>query len=482
MINMRIRSRSLKRANIGAVVAFFAVAACIQSLSAEPKALSPEDVTSAALAGDPRVESARWDELSAQQKAKEAELRKLPSLSLSAGYTRLSDLSIPLSSLLGSASNLIPAKYVTMIDNWNLHSLDNEFSLGANMQYPVFAGFRLQESAKLAHLQAEGKGIATEMIRRSIVFEAQRAYWEAKRATKNVAMLKESLDLATQDLDLASKQVAQGTAMKADLLSAQMRADQAQMDLDAGVSAQRRAFWNLAALVEPTTGSESSPTADPTPEVDYSLTSEPQPVPDGRFTTLDEAVLIRQALNNRPETRASALSAVAAEVGRKIAEAPLYPTLSISGSYLYADPNPRELFQSDPTLFTGTWSLGVALTYDLGGLPANLAERGAQVDAVKKSQADDSRQRENVILDLRTCLQSFLQVRKDYGLVSGMIDQAKENERVIEQKVAAGTASDLDLLTAHLSRLKVEFSITNKLIDEQIAAADLERAAALAKL
>ena len=472
----------MKRANIGAAIVFLAMAACIQSLSAEPKTLSQEDTVAAALSGDPRIESARWDELSAQQKAKEAELRKLPSLSLSAGYTRLSDLSIPLSSLLGSASKYIPANYAALIDSITIPSLDNEFSLGANMQYPVFAGFRLQESAKLAHLQAEGKGIATEMIRRSIVFEAQRAYWEAKRATKNVDMLKESLDLATQDLDLARKQIAQGTAMKADLLSAQMRADQAQMDLDAGVSVQRRAFWNLAALVEPTTGSEASPAADPTPEADYSLTSESQPVPDGRFPTLEESALIRQALDNRPETRASALSAVAAEVGRKIAEAPLYPTLSISGSYLYADPNPREAFQTDPTLFTGTWSIGAALTYDLGGLPANLAERDAQADAVRKSQADDSRQRENVIIDLRTCLQSFLQARKDYGLVSGMIDQAKENERVTEQKVAAGTASDLDLLTARLARLKVEFAITNKLIDEQIAAADLERAAALAKL
>jgi outer membrane protein TolC len=472
----------LKRANIGAVIVFFAMAVCIQSLSAEPKALSPEDTVAAALAGDPRVESARWDELSAQEKAKEAELRKLPSLSLSAGYTRLSDLSIPMSSLLGSASKLIPPTYAAMIDSMTLPSLDNEFSLGANMQYPVFAGFRLQESAKLAHLQAEGKGIATEMIKRSIVFEAQRAYWEAKRATKNVTMLKESLDLATQDLDLARKQVAQGTAMKADLLSAQMRADQAQMDLDAGVSAQRRAFWNLAVLVEPTAGSLVPPTADPTPEADYSLTSEPQPIPDGRFPTLDEVALIQLALDNRPETRASALSAVAAEIGRKIAEAPLYPTLSISGSYLYADPNPREAFQTDPSLFTGTWALGASLTYDLGGLPANLAEREAQGDAIKKSQADDSRERENVIVDLRTCLQSFLQARKDYSLVSGMIDQAKENERVTEQKVAAGTASDLDLLTARLSRLKVEFSIVNKLIDEQIAAADLERAAAIAKL
>jgi outer membrane protein len=467
--------------NSKAAVMLVAVAACLQALGAEPKALSPEDAVAAALAGDPRVESARWDELSAQEKAKEAELRKLPSLSLSAGYTRLSDLPIPLSSLLDS----VPPKYASYLSglsNLSIPSLDNEFSLGANMQYPIFAGFRLKESAHLAQLQALGKGIAAEMIRRSIVFEVQRAYWEAKRATENVVMLKESLDLAIQDLELTKKQVAQGTAMKADLLSSQMRADQAQMDLDAGVSAQRRAYWSLAALVEPTTESGVDPAADSTPEASYSLIAEPQPVPDGRFPILDEVKLLRLALDNRPETRASALATAAAEVGRKIAEAPLYPTLSVSGSYLYADPNPRNAFQSDPALFTGTWSIGAALTYDLGGLPASVANRDAQADAVQKSLADDSHQRETVVLDLRTCLQSFLQARKDYVLVSGMIDQAKENERVTEQRVAVGSASNLDLLTARLARLRVEFAITNKLIDEQIAAADLERAAALAKL
>lgn len=457
----------MRAACFKATAILVAATACGHVLGAEPRTLSLESAVTAALAGDPRIESARYDELSAEEKAKEAELRKLPALSLSAGYTRLSDLSSTLS--LGGYT-------------FNLSSLTNNFSLNANLQYPVFAGFRLKESAQLAQMQALGKGIAFEMMRRSIVFEVQRAYWEAERASANVTMLKESLDLAQQNLELTTTQEAHGAAMKLDLLSAQMRADQARMDLDAAVNGERRAFWNLASLVEPPPVGAQSASADPTPEVDYNLSTLLQSVPDGRFPTLDEAGLISLALANRPETRSSALQATAAEIGRKLAEAPLYPTLSVTGSYVYADPNQRVYFQTDPYLFTGTWSVGVSLSYDLGGLPANLAEREAQADAVLKSRSDDSRQRESVVLDVRSCLQAFLQTRKDYGLLAGMIDQAKENERVTEQKLAAGTASDLDLLTARLARLKVEFSITNKLIDEQIAAADLERAAALAKL
>jgi outer membrane protein TolC len=239
---------------------------------------------------------------------------------------------------------------------------------------------------------------------------------------------------------------------------------------------EKRAFWSLASLVDPS----SDPGADP--EKAYALRVEPEPVPDERFPSLDEAALVEIALANRPESRAAALAVAAARAGRKLADAPFYPTLSITGGYVLADPNSRVAFQSDPWKFTGTWSLGAVLSYDLGGIPANLAERDAQAAAGRKSGADDRRTRETIVLDLRYGLQAFLQARRDYALLSGMIDQAKEAERVAEQRLAAGTASELDLLTARLSRLKVEFSVTNKLIDEQIAAADLERAAALAKL
>lgn len=285
--------------------------------------------------------------------------------------------------------------------------------------------------------------------------------------------------MAVQSLEVAKKQADSGTAMKADLLAAQMRADQAGLDLSAGAAAQKRAYLNLASLVETAFGEGASSSADPVAA--YYLAAEPAPVPDGRFPTLDEKSLVERALANRPETRTASLATEAARIGERIAAAPLYPTLSLTGSYLLADPNQRVFMQSDPWKFTGTWTLGATVSYDIGGLPANLSARDAQADGVEKSRADEMRQRETIALDVRLCLLAFEQARSDYAVVAGMIDQARENERVAERKYEAGAASDLDLQSARISRLKVEFQIANKLIDEQIAAADLERAAALAE-
>jgi outer membrane protein len=430
-------------------------------LAADPRPLTPEDAVAAALAGDPRILSASLDLLAAQAKAREAELRRLPSVSLSAGYTRLSHVD----------SSLTLGKLGTM----TMSSLDNSFSLAANLQYPVFAGFRLMEAQELARVQAQGKEASAELIKRSLVFETERAYWEARRASFNADMLKRGLELAEQSLAVSQNLVANGSAMKVDLLSAQMRRDQAAMDLAAAANLRARAFWNLAVLV-----AGSDPAALASPDSAFTLATDPRPIPDSRFPTLDEAALVQRAIANRPETRALGLATAAAEVSRKLAEAPLYPTLAVTGSALYADPNPRVAFQTDETVFTGTWSLGVSLSWDLGGLPANLAAREAQIQAVKKGRADEERQKLVVALDVRSCLLTLTQARADAATIAGMIEQARENERVVEQRVAAGTASDLDLLTARLSRLKAEFAVTNRLIDGQVAAADLERAAALA--
>ena len=166
--------------------------------------------------GSARIASAKWDALSAQSKTDEAERRRLPGITLSAGYTRLSDLK--------SSVSIGPASF-------EIDSLDNVFTLAANMQYPVFAGFRLEESARLAALQAQSKEIASEMTKRAVAFETERAYWEAVRSTRNVAMLRENLGLMRQNLEQTKQQLAHGTVMNVDLLAAEMRCDQAEMDL-----------------------------------------------------------------------------------------------------------------------------------------------------------------------------------------------------------------------------------------------------------
>jgi outer membrane protein TolC len=450
----------------GAGLLFFAVALA-PSFGAEPTPLSIEEAAAMALESDPGVESATWDWLAAGAKAEEAQWRMFPSLSVAAGYQKISELP-PSSMTIGATTFSFPA------------SLTNIYSFNANLQYPVFAGFRIREAAAIADLLADGKQLAGEAVKRALLFEVRRAYWEAVRATANVETLRKNLELAAVNRDLAAKQAAQGAATQIDQLTADLRYKQADLDLGDAVSLQRRMHLVLCALTG--NGGADRNLADVSLDapLPFTLTTGPDAAPAHDFPdSPDEQACIAEALSRRPESRLSALSLRLAERGQKLAEAALYPAVGLTGNFTLADPNPRVYFQTDPTIFAATWALGIQVSYDLGGLPVNLKEKKAQSCGVNKAAADKVKQQNTVLTDVRTCLLNLARARRDLSLTRGMVDQARENLRVVQQRFALGMAGDAEMLNAQLGLLRSNFAVANKQIDFQVAAADLARALAL---
>jgi outer membrane protein TolC len=452
-------------------------AIAVEISPAQEQSLSIAEAVDTALAKNPGVESASWDRLAASARADAAAFRLYPSLSLSAGYQRLS--AVPATSVdfpnpfppPGTIPLQLPA------------SLNNVFSFGVSLQYPVFAGFRLREALAVARLTADGKLASLETVKRSLVFEVRRSYWEALRAGNNVMLLQQNLDLATANYRLAGEQVASGAATRADLLAAGARRNQAELDLGDAVAMQKRAYLALASQLGADVA-ELAVSPDPSStQVPLTLSSRPEePLYSGIAGPLDEPALIAMALAQRPETRGSAIAAQAAEHGAKLAAAALYPTVAITGNYAYADPNPRVAFQTDPWAFTGTWSLGLQMSYDLGGVAANLKEHTASRLGVSKSRADASNLKSTIVLDVRSCVLTLSRARTDLELIRDMVAQAQENDRVAAQRYEAGTLNEVGRLAADLALLQAQFAVTNKQIDVQIAAADLLRATAMEDL
>jgi outer membrane protein TolC len=431
--------------------------------------LAIEEAVASALASDPGVIGANLDWLSAKAKADAASWKKYPSLSASAGYQRLSDLS----SVVSFGSMTIP-----------IDSLDNVFSLALNMQYVVPIGPRIRESIAIAGLQAQSKDVARESARRSLAFDVRRAYWEAVRATYNRATLERNLELMRQVAELATRQLGQGVATRADQLAAQMRLEQATEDLGDARALQKRAFLSLASLAGAdvaSLGISAAAEGDPLP---FELSTKPDDAALAAASALpgasaaDDRALVAEALARRPETRVAALSRELAERSASLSRSALFPTVALSGNYTLADPNQRAAFQSDPWKFTGTWSLGVQVSYDVGGLPAALDDVKAQSFSASKAKSDEARQRNAVAMDVENCLVNLERARRDLASTSAMVEQARENLRVVQGKVAAGTAKDIDLSSSGFDLLRMEFAVTNKRIDALIALADLARATA----
>jgi outer membrane protein TolC len=442
------------------------------SASKAPVSITIDEAVTTALAKDNGVASAKLDWMSASAKADSAKWKRIPSLSASAGYTRLSEL--PASDT--AINTVVPGLGAFSLA---LPSILNAFSFGLNLEYPVYDGNRVKEGMTIADLQAQVKDVARETVKRSLSFNVRRAYWEAVRATYNLDTLEQNLDLMKQNFQLVGQQVGQGVATRADQLSAQMRLEQATEDLGDARAAQRRAFLSLASLMGQDLPSLGLSTAADDAPLPFALSTKPdQATLPSSSSPLDEAALVSGALARRPETRTAELASKLAEHALALSKAALQPIVAVTGNYTLADPNQRVPFQTDPTLFTGTWAIGLQVNYDIGGVPAALDDIKAGSLAASKAKSDEDGQRDAVAMDVESCIVNLERAMRDLASTESMVAEAQENLRVMQDRVAAGTAKDIDLSTAKFDLLRTNFAVTNKRIDALVAQADLVRATA----
>ena len=428
-----------------------------------------------ALSHSSDVQSALAAWSSARDKALQAKLNMLPSVSLSGSYTRLSqlpssdtNLSLPLGP--GGSSVNIP-----------ITEPQNAFTLGASLRYPIFTGFRLLEAAKIADLQSTGKKIAIQIVRNALTFEVERAYWEAVRASSNVKTMEKNLDLVRVLRGQVKDEVDQGLATQSDLLSAEERYSQAQIGVNDSVAARNQAFLVLASLLgQDKTGAELAASGGngflPSAPAAYTLATNASassyPELSGK---LDPSRLVSQALADRPEMQTATVGVETAKHAAKAALGSLSPTLSVIGDYTYANPNQRVLFPSS-SQFTGTWDVGVAVNIDVGKLPSNVAGSSEAGKQLASAQAQAQGERTKIVLDVRRSILSFDMARQDLALTKSMVPQAEENLRVTQQKYDHGLAKRSDVLQSELALLRSQFAVTNREVGLQIAAADLARA------
>ena len=143
-------------AALGAALILIASGGLLAAQDSGARRLTIDEAVASGLANDPGIRSGSWDQISALARAQDATFRMLPSLSASAGYTQLSTEPTPeISPALATAYPIIPP-LLKLFSGSPSFSQDQRLDL----QYPVFAGFRLREAAAIARLQSLGKGEA----------------------------------------------------------------------------------------------------------------------------------------------------------------------------------------------------------------------------------------------------------------------------------------------------------------------------------
>lgn len=434
---------TIKRCYLAIAVILFS----LSGLMAQEKELSLDDCIKIGLEKNINLHSSKQKVLGAEYKLKGANAQLLPSLKLSAGYTRLSSID--------PFTITIPPKYQVSISP----NITDNYSLKFTVQQPLFTGFRLSGNSNLSEnlYQASVQDLSKDQI--EFLLNIKTAYWNLFKVIK----LKEAIDKNVMQIQAHIQDIQnlfkQGMATKNDLLKVQVQLSDAQIrQLDAANNI-KMAELNLNNIIQLPLSVK--------PKIDTSISKEDIYIKEVDYY-LDEAA------KSRPELKAFDFRIKAGESAVTVAKSGWYPQVFLFGDYNYANPNQRVFPQQDK--FKGTWDVGINLSWDIwnwGQAGHQSGEASAQLEQTKDQLKSI---RDLVTLEVTQNYLTMLQNKEKITAAGNSVAQAEENYRLTADKFKEGLALNSDLLDAETALLQSNTNYIQSVADFNIAKAKLEKA------
>jgi outer membrane protein TolC len=391
---------------------------------------------------------------------KEVNASRLPSLKLSGGYARLSEVP-PFEVRLPFPPGFpVPSTFVV-----SPNYFDN-YSVRMGLQQPLFTGFRLQSSAAMARL---GTQVAVEDLagdRNQVVFAVKNAYWNLFKAGEFKKVVDENTAQLEAHLADLRNFFEQGLLTRNEVLKAEVQLSSMKLArLDAANSVEMAAVW-LNNLI-------GAPLDDPIePAVTTGELEAGARKMSEEWSDLDG--LVDKALGGRPELRAMGLRVKAGEAGVTLAKSGWYPQVALTGNYYNLKPNPRLMPAKDK--FTSTWDIGISVSMDLWNWNATL--RQTQQAKAQLAQILDGlgQLKDAAAVEVRQNWLALKSAREKIGVAGDAVAQAEENLRVTEERFKEGVALNSDVLDAETALLQAKTGRTQALVDHELAKARLAKA------
>jgi outer membrane protein len=391
--------------------------------------------------------------------AKESEMRtnRLPSVKLSGGYTRLSQ--IPDAQLvLPPQFNLPPVKISqTILDNYNSK---------LTVQQPLFTGFKIQSGINAAEYTTRATEQDYAKDKSELIYNIKNAYWNLFKANEFKKVIDENVEQVKAHLADVQNLLDQGMATNNDKLRVQVQLSNAQLtqiDVNNNVRLAMIVLDNVMGLPLSTRIEIAS---SPNQQVDST----------GRGITPSPNIdiLIGKAKEQRPEIKAMAFRVKAGESGVTAARAGWFPQVYLFGDYNYAKPNSRIFPTVDQ--FKDTWDVGITASWDLWNWGATIHQTDQAQSQLAQAQDAYDQLQDGVTLEVTQNYLNVQQASERIGVAATAVQQAQENFRVVNEKYKSGLALNTDLLDAEVSLLQAKTNYTQSLVDYELALARLSKA------
>ncbi len=444
---------------IYSVLCLMGICAFVKPASGQsPRMLSLDEAIAIGHANSRAVKISSVKADAASAKAGEAATALLPSITLNAGYQRLSDVD-PFQVSVPFAPQPITIAPVVL----------NAYNARVSLQQPLFTGFKLSSNAEAAQLMAKAAAFDSETERADLTLNTTVAYWMLYQIGRtrdfveaNVVRL-EAIESDTKNL------LRTGLATRNDLLKVQLQINNARlMNIDAA-NDHRLAMMNLSNLI-------GLPL-----ETDIQLTSLPQmPVepegrpegPDWKYRSLEEYAEL--AFRNRPDVIAMQTRVEASHDMVRAAQGNWWPHVYLTAGYTYARPNMR--YQPTRDEFKSTWDVGIQLQFNVWNWGATTRQTEQAAAALRQSELAYEQMKDNITLDVQRQKLALSRSKEKVGIAMLSVEQAKENQRMMNDKYRQGLATSSDVIDANVSLLQAETGFSAAVVEFHVAQARWNRA------
>jgi outer membrane protein len=318
-----------------------------------------------------------------------------------------------------------------------------------------------------ARAAMRGATYSRSASRADVRLETRRRFYSVVKAMHLARVSTQALRLSRDDERRVRALFEVGSVSKSDLLKAQVRTAQSQLDSLLSADAVISQRLSLAQQL----GIDELELA----QVDSTLTAAHQDV--------DATTVLAEARRQRPDLIAAESNVRSAELGLRSAHWARLPSVSLSGSYTPNSLSSTRLFDDKAhtsgvsTQFESKKNVSgqVAVNFNLFdgfATDANVASARSQLLVARETRNALVRNLEG---EVRLTLLSYQEAVEREALTRRALESAAENLNLVQQKYNVGSATILDLIDSQVQLQRAQSDLVSALADIRIAEAAVDR-------
>lgn len=365
---------------------------------------------------------------------------KLPQVGVNLSYVRISDNITPFT-----------VKFPTGDVVLNPQILNQSYN-SLQIKQLLWAGGKVKYGDELLALDKKAIDFDIQKNKSDVTFSMTTLWFNLFTVKQSKKIIQANIELLNYQKKDTENFVNQGILLGNDLLKIELAITNLQSNLSDISTTENLLKYNLSILAG----------LDPTTEIDI-----PETLPNIEQEGDNLNSYLVKALKNRAELKGLFIRKEQANLGQKIVQSNIFPTLSAFGNVNYDMPNQR-VFPNIASL-TGTWNVGIALNWNLTDLYLSKEKLKESNLTYLKMNTLIEQAEEGIQLEVNADYNNYLQAKQKIQLTNKSVEQATENFRVEQNKFQTNTTTSTDFLNANTLLLQAKINLTTAIANAGLA-------------